>query len=78
MRADDQVRFALENDIDIILEIRSIIASIKCQIRLQYVKSHQDRHIAFQEAPFPEQLNILMDEQVRVFIDQNVEKYREG
>ena len=74
LRADDRVRFALENDIDIILEIRSMIASMKCQIRLQYVKSHQDRHISFQEAPFPQQLNILMDEQVRVYIDKNVDE----
>ena len=72
-RADDRLKFALADDIDIVLQIRKLLSKIDCYIRLEYVKSHQDRILAFQDAPFPQQLNILMDEAVRLFIDENYE-----
>ena len=71
-RVDNKSKHALENDVDILLQIRSMLQQIKCTVRLQYVRSHQDKHIRFQDATLPQQLNILMDEAVRKFIDSTI------
>ena len=75
-RVDNRSKYALSNDVDILLQIRLMLQQIKCSVRLQYVRSHQDRHVRFQEAPLPQQLNILMDEAVRKFIDSSIPIHR--
>ena len=71
-RVDNRSKHALGNDVDILLQIQLMLQQIKCSAHLQYVRSHQDKHIRFQEATLPQQLNILMDEAVCKFIDSSI------
>ena len=71
-RVECKLRYALDNDIDAILKIRQMIQGMQCHIRLEYVKSQQDNHVPFQDATFPQQLNILMDEAISKFIDKSI------
>ena len=64
-------KYALQDDIDIILQIRKMLREIKCRVSIIYVRSHRDKVMRFEDAPFPNQLNILMDEAVRKYIDAN-------
>ena len=66
-------KYALQDDIDIVLQIRKMLRSIQCKISIRYVRSHRDRVMRFEDASFHSQLNILMDEAVRKYIDANVE-----
>ena len=63
---------ALHDDIDVILQIRHMLRQPKCNIHNEYVRSHRDRVMHFEDAPFETQLNILMDECVRKHIDAHV------
>ena len=62
-------REVLQNDIELVMEIRQLLQKNKNLVRLQYVPGHQDKHLTFSELPFTIQLNILMDNQVREFIE---------
>ena len=65
-------KYALHDDIDVILQIRHMLRRLQCNIQVEYVRSHRDRVMHFEDAPFYTQLNILMDEHVRKHIDNQV------
>ena len=71
-RLDNWAKYALENDIDILLQIQKMKKELRCKVNIEYVLSHRDKVIRFQDASFPQQLNILMDEAVRKYIDLSV------
>lgn len=69
-------KYALHNDIEVILELQSIIKSSGNKISLVHVEGHQDQKIPFDELDPKAKLNVLMDKAVGLFIEQNPRGYQ--
>ena len=66
---EDQSKYMLQNDIDVVLELKTRIQMFPENIKVRYVPGHQDKNKQFEDLPLTQQLNVLMDDQVRIFID---------
>ena len=66
---ESRSKYMLQNDIELILEIRRLLSLNSHLATLHYVPGHQDKHQHFSLHPLPIQLNILMDAAVREFIE---------
>ena len=73
---ESRSKYMLQNDIGVALELKSRISSIPNNVRVRYVPGHQDNHWSFEELPFPQQMNVIVDDQVRAFIETEKHKKR--
>ena len=68
-------KFALYNDIDVILELQEQLRSSVRTIHLVHVEAHQDKHTEYKNLSPEAKLNVLMDKNVGLFIERNPRKY---
>ena len=66
---ETKTKFMLENDVDIIIELRNRLKSLRNNVFIQYVPGHQDKHHDIITLPFTQQLNVMMDSAVEDFIE---------
>ena len=66
---ESKSKYMIHNDIELVLEIRQLLRKNKSLVSLHYVPGHQDKNQQFQELDLQTQLNIIMDETVRTFIE---------
>ena len=64
-------KYALHNDIDVILELQKQLRSSVHKIKLVHVEGHQNKHTEFDKLTPEAKLNVIMDKFVGVFIAQN-------
>ena len=64
-----KTKYALDNDIDLIFELQHCLQQNSGRIRVKYVPGHRDKTTDFEELPLLQQLNVLMDHEVRAFIE---------
>ena len=68
-------KYALHNDIDVILELKDQLRRSSHNIKLVHVEGHQDKHTPFEKLSPEAKLNVLMDKMVGLFIEQNPREY---
>ena len=57
-----------DEDIDVVIEIRHRIETLKTPLRVFYVKGHQDKHQSYDDLPFTVKLNCDMDSAAKKFL----------
>ena len=72
---DDSIKHVEENEMDVVLEIRAMIARLKCTVSLEYVKVHQDNEIAYDYLPYLAQLNCDMNDLAKRFMKQHTDAF---
>ena len=66
---ESRSQYMLQNDIEVVIELRRLLQKNKKLVSLLYVPGHQDKSFQLPVLPLPTQLNILMDDAVRCFIE---------
>lgn len=76
MRGLSSTKFALYNDIDVILELQAQLRVSSHNITLQHVEGHQDKERKYEDLTPEAKLNVTMDKFVGLFIEQNPREYK--
>ena len=68
---ESRSKYMLQNDIDVVLELKRRVNMYPQNILIHYVPGHQDDHYQFEDLPILQRLNVIADEDVRKFIESS-------
>ena len=70
------VRYMMDDDMDIILEIQHLNKELEYLIEFKHIKGHQDDGIPYDQLPYPAQLNCDIDHLAKLFIQKPPPRFR--